>query len=410
MRITDLSVKRPVTTTVVYLALIVLGVFSLGRLAIDLIPDISFPVIVIYSSYPGVSPQEVEENLTKVIENTAASASRIENISSQSREGTAVVIVQYQWGTDLAEASNDLRERLDLIRDYIPEDASQPVLFKFDPSMTPIVVLSVEGRRDLESLRFLAENTIQTSLEQIDGVASVSVEGGLQREIHIDLDRTLLASYGLSIDQIVGVVRAENLNVTGGSITEGAQKYSLRTIGRLDDLAAIRGIIVGNKNGKPVYLDNVASVYSGYTEDEVDVQVDRNDAIIMTVQKQSGTNTVQITNRVQDRIDSLKRSLPEDIRLVELFVSADFINEAISNVWQVAIMGAILAVMVLLVFLRNLPTTLIVAVSIPLSIIVTIIAMYFFNLTLNMLSLGGLALGIGMLVDNSIVIIENIFR
>jgi HAE1 family hydrophobic/amphiphilic exporter-1 len=410
MRITDLSVKRPVTATVFYLALIVLGVFSLGRLAIDLIPDISFPVIVIYSSYPGVSPQEVEENLTKVVENTAASASRIENIRSTSREGTSVVIVEYQWGTDLAEASNDLRERLDLIRDYIPEDASQPVLFKFDPSMTPIVVLSVEGRRDLESLRFIAENTIQTSLEQIDGVATVSVEGGLQKQIHIDLDRTLLASYGLSIDQVVNVVRAENMNVTGGSVIEGARKYSLRTVGRLDDLAEIRGIIVGNKDGKPVYLENIASVYSGYADDEIDVKVDRNDAIILTVQKQSGTNTVRITDRVQERIETIRRSLPEDVRLVELFVSADFIKDAISNVWQVAILGGILAVFVLLIFLRNLPTTLIVAVSIPLSIIVTIIAMYFFNLTLNMLSLGGLALGIGMLVDNSIVIIENIFR
>jgi HAE1 family hydrophobic/amphiphilic exporter-1 len=410
MKITDLSVKRPVTATVVYLALIVLGVFSLGRLAIDLIPDISFPVIVIYSSYPGVSPQEVEENLTKVIENTASSASRIEKISSTSREGSSVVVVEYQWGTDLAEASNDLRERLDLIRESIPEDASQPVLFKFDPSMTPVMVLSIEGRRDLESLRFIAENTIQTSLEQIDGVASVSIQGGLQKQIHIDLDRTLLASYGLSIDQVVNVVRAENLNVTGGSVTEGAQKYSLRTIGRLDDLSDIRAIIVGSNNGKPVYLESVANVYSGYMDDDTDVKVDRSDAIILAVQKQSGTNTVLISNRVQERIDTIKRSLPEDVNLVELFVSADFINDAISNVWQVALLGGILAVFVLLIFLRNLPTTLIVAVSIPLSIIITIIAMYFFNLTLNMLSLGGLALGIGMLVDNSIVIIENIFR
>ena len=410
MKITDLSVKRPVTATVFYLALIVLGVFSLGRLAIDLIPDISFPVIVIYSSYPGVSPQEVEANLTKVIENTAASASRIEKISSTSSEGTSLVVVEYQWGSDLAEASNDLRERLDLVRDFIPEDASQPVLFKFDPSMTPVMVLSIEGRRDLESLRFIAENTIKTNLEQIDGVASVNVEGGLEKQIHIDLDRILLASYGLSIDQIVNVVRAENLNVTGGSVTEGAQKYSLRTIGRLDDLTEIRAIIVGNRNGKPVYLENVAAVYTGYLEDEMDVMVDRSDAIILSVQKQSGTNTVLISNRVQERIDTIKRSLPEDVRLVELFVSADFINDAISNVWRVALLGGFLAVVVLLVFLRNLPTTLIVAVSIPLSIIITIIAMYFFDLTLNMLSLGGLALGIGMLVDNSIVIIENIFR
>jgi HAE1 family hydrophobic/amphiphilic exporter-1 len=377
MKITDLSVKRPVTATVFYLALIVVGVISLGRLAIDLIPDISFPVIAIYSTYPGVSPQEVEENLTKVIESAAASASRIEKIRSSSTEGASLVTVEYQWGTDLAEAAGDLRERLDLVRDAIPEDASQPVLFKFDFSLTPIVFLSLEGRRDLESLRYIAENTLQTGLEQIDGVATVWVEGGLQRQINIDLDRTLLASYGLSIDQVAN---------------------------------AVRRIIVGNTNGRPVYLENVAAVYSGYAESQTDIMVERNDAIILAVQKQSGTNTVLVTNRVKERIESIQRSLPEDVRIVELFATADFINDAISNVWQVAILGAILAVIVLFVFLRNLPTTLIVAVSIPLSIIITIIAMYFFDLTLNMLSLGGLALGIGMLVDNSIVIIENIFR
>jgi HAE1 family hydrophobic/amphiphilic exporter-1 len=410
MKITDISVKRPVTTTVIYLALIVLGLFSLGRLALDLIPDISFPVIVIFSSYPGVSPQEVEENLTKIIENSASSASGIEKVSSTSREGSSIVQVEYQWGTDLAEASNDLRERLDLIRDFIPEEASQPVLFKFDPSMTPIMVLSVEGNRDQESLRYIAENTIKNNLEQIDGVASVQVSGGLQKQINIDLDRTLLASYALSIDQVVNTLRAENLNVTGGSVTEGSRKYSLRTVGKLTTLDALRGIVVGNKNGKPVSLDNVANVYSGYADDETDVLIDQNPAIILVVQKQSGTNTVQVANRVQERIDSLKRSLPADIGLVEAFNSSDFIRDAISNVGQVALLGGVLAVIILFIFLRNLPTTLVVAVSIPLSIIITIVAMYFFNLTLNMLSLGGLALGIGMLVDNSIVIIENIFR
>jgi len=410
MKLTDISVKRPVTITVFYLALIVLGLFSLGRLALDLIPDISFPVIVIFSSYPGVSPQEVEENLTKIIENSASSASGIEKVSSTSREGSAIVQVEYQWGTDLAEASNDLRERLDLIRDFIPEEATQPVLFKFDPSMAPIMVLSVEGERDQESLRYIAENTIKANLEQIDGVASVSVSGGLQKQINIDLDRTLLASYSLSIDQVVGALRAENLNVTGGSVSEGDRKYSLRTIGKLTTLAGLRGIVVGNRNGKPVHLDNVAQVYSGYADDDTDVMIDENPAIILVVQKQSGTNTVQVANRVEGRIESLERSLPADIRLVEAFNSSDFIRDAISNVWQVALLGGILAVVILFIFLRNLPTTLIVAVSIPLSIIITIIAMYFFNLTLNMLSLGGLALGIGMLVDNSIVIIENIFR
>jgi HAE1 family hydrophobic/amphiphilic exporter-1 len=410
VKITDLSVKRPVTVIVVCLALAVLGGFSLGRLAIDLIPNISFPVIVIYTSYPGVSPEEVEENLTKPIENAAASASRVEKISSTSSEGSSFVIVNYQWGTDLAEASNDLRERLDLIRDYIPDEATQPVLFKFDPSMTPIMILSVEGRRDQASLRYIAENTVKTNLEQIDGVASVAVSGGVQHQINVDLNRTLLASYGLTIDQVVNLLRAENLNVTGGSVVEGARKYSLRTLGKFSSPGEVRGVVVGSKNGRAIRLEDIAAVYNGEADDESDVLLDRNPTIILRVQKQSGTNTVQIAARVKERLDKLRQSLPADIRLVEVFAPSSFISQAIANVWQTALIGGLLAIAILFLFLRNIPTTLIIGVSIPLSIVITIIAMYFANLTLNMLSLGGLALGIGMLVDNSIVIIENIFR
>jgi HAE1 family hydrophobic/amphiphilic exporter-1 len=410
MKITDLSVKRPVTVVIICLALAVLGVFSLGRLAIDMIPDISFPVIVIYTSYPGVSPEEVEENLTKTIENAAASASRVEKISSTSSEGSSLVIVEYQWGTDLADASNDLRERLDLIRDYIPDEATQPVLFKFDPSMAPIMVLSVEGRRDMASLRYIAENTVKTNLEQIDGVASVAVSGGIQRQINVDLDRSLLASYGLTIDQVVNLLRAENLNVTGGSVVEGARKYSLRTLGKFSSPEAIREVVVGNRLGRAIRVEDVGEVYRGAVDEESEVLLNRNPTIILRVQKQSGTNTVQIAGRVRERLERLRQSLPPDIHLVELFTSSDFISKAISNVWQAALIGGLLAIAILFLFLRNIPTTLIIGVSIPLSIIITIIAMYFANLTLNMLSLGGLALGIGMLVDNSIVIIENIFR
>ena len=410
MRITDISVKRPVTTVVIYLALVVLGVFSLGRLAIDLIPDISFPVVVIYSTYEGAAPEEVEQNLTRIIENTAASASNIENISSSSAEGISFVIVEFQWGTDIGESANELRERLDLVRDFIPDEASQPVLFKFDPALMPIMVFSVEGERDLQSLRYIAENTIRTDLEQIDGVASVDVYGGLEKQIHVDLNRALLNSYDLAIDQVVNILRAENLNITGGAVTEGNTKYSLRTLGRLDNLQAIRGVIVGNKNGQPVHLEDVAEVYSGFADQNTDILINENKAIILQVQKQSGTNTVLITDKIRDKVETLSISLPEDMRLVEVFASSDFINQAIQNVWQIALIGGFLAILILLAFLRNVPTTLIVTVSIPLSIIVTVIAMYFFNLTLNMLSLGGLALGIGMLVDNSIVIIENIFR
>jgi HAE1 family hydrophobic/amphiphilic exporter-1 len=410
VKITDLSIRRPVTVVVVCLALAVLGVFSLGRLPIDMIPDISFPMIVIYTSYPGVSPEEVEENLTKLVENSAASASRVEKISSTSSEGSSLVMVEYQWGTDLAEASNDLRERLDLIRDYIPDEATQPVLFKFDPSMMPIMILSVEGRRDPSSLRYIAENTVKTNLEQIDGVASVAVNGGVQPQVSVDLDRAQLSSYGLTIDQVVALLRAENVNVTGGSVVEGARKYSLRTLGKFGSLQQIRQVVVGSRSGRAIRLEDVAEVYRGAVDDETDVLLDRTPTVILRVQKQSGTNTVQIAERVRERLSRLRQSLPADVKLVELMASSDFISKAISNVWQTALIGGLLAIAILFLFLRNLPTTLIIGVSIPLSFIITIIAMYFGGLTLNMLSLGGLALGIGMLVDNSIVIIENIFR
>jgi hydrophobic/amphiphilic exporter-1 (mainly G- bacteria), HAE1 family len=274
----------------------------------------------------------------------------------------------------------------------------------------PIMILSVEGRRDPSSLRYIAENTVKTNLEQIDGVASVAVNGGVQPQVSVDLDRAQLSSYGLTIDQVVALLRAENVNVTGGSVVEGARKYSLRTLGKFGSLQQIRQVVVGSRSGRAIRLEDVAEVYRGAVDDETDVLLDRTPTVILRVQKQSGTNTVQIAERVRERLSRLRQSLPADVKLVELMASSDFISKAISNVWQTALIGGLLAIAILFLFLRNLPTTLIIGVSIPLSFIITIIAMYFGGLTLNMLSLGGLALGIGMLVDNSIVIIENIFR
>ncbi len=410
MKISELAVNRPVTTVVIFLALIVLGVYSLGNLAIDLIPDISFPVIAVFSDYPGVAPAEVEENLTKVIENAAAQATNVKKITSNSREGQSLVTVEYEWGTDMGEAAAELREKLDLVRDFLPDDATQPVIFKFDPSMIPVMILVVEGKRDLKSLRYIADNDIKNSFEQIDGVARVQVWGGRQRQVHIDVDRTILASHGMTISQVVNIIRAEHMNVAGGTVDEGNSTYALRTVGKFQDLQEIENVIVATRNGIPVHLKDIAHVYDGYVEEDMDALLERNDAIIMVVQKQSGTNTVQIANLIEKKLDALGRSLPSDIRIEKFYSPADFIKDSITNVWQVALIGGVLAVFVLLIFLRNLPTTLIISVSIPLSLITTFIFMYLFDLTINMMSLGGLALGIGMLVDNSIVVLENIFR
>ncbi len=410
MKISELAVNRPVTTIVIYIAIVVLGIYSLGRLAIDLIPNISFPVIAISSSYPGVAPEEVEENLTKIIENAAASASNVKKIRSISREGSSSIIVEYEWGTDMSEASAELREKLDLVRDFLPEDATQPILFKFDPSQIPVMVLVVEGERNLKSLRYRADNDIKRNLEQIDGVANVMIWGGLQRQVHIDLDRTLLASYNLTVDRVVDIVKSEHINISGGSIDEGGSTLALRTTGKFQSLEQVGNVVIASMNGIPVHLKDIAHIYDGFVEEDIDAKLGREDAIIMVVQKQSGTNTVQISRLIEKRLDALERSLPADIRIGKFYSPADFIIESINNVWQVALIGGVIAILVLFVFLRNLPTTLVISVSIPLSIITTFIFMYFFDLTINMMSLGGLALGIGMLVDNSIVVLENIFR
>ncbi|MCK5569879.1 MAG: efflux RND transporter permease subunit, partial [Spirochaetes bacterium] len=393
-----------------FLAIIVLGVYSLGKLAIDLIPDISYPMIAVFSNYPGVGPQEVEENLTKVIENAAASASNVKKITSTSREGQTMVSIEYEWGTDMGDAAAELREKLDLIRDFLPDEASQPVIFKFDPSMIPIMVLVVEGKRDLKSLRYIAENDIKNNFEQIDGVANVQIWGGLQRQVHVDLDRTALASYGLTVDQVINIIRAEHINIAGGSIDEGSTTFSLRTVGKFRSIEEIENVIIANVRGVPVYLKDLADIYDGYVEEDMDARIGRHDAIIMVAQKQSGTNTVQIARLMEKRIKALEEFLPPDISINKFYSPADFIEDSINNVWQIALIGGVLAVFVLFIFLRNLPTTLIISVSIPLSIITTFVFMYLFDLTINMMSLGGLALGIGMLVDNSIVVLENIFR
>ena len=410
MKISEFSVNRPITTLVIYIAVIVLGIYSLTKLAIDLIPDISFPVIAIFSDYPGASPQEVEENLTKIIENAASLSSNVKKVSSTSREGKSMVTVEYEWGTDMSDAAADLREKLDLVRDYLPDEASQPVIFKFDPSLIPVMIIVVEGKRDLKSLRYIADHDIKNSLEQIDGVAKVDVYGGKQRQIHVDIKRDLLDSFGISIDQVIGILRSENVNISGGEIIEGNKSYTLRTVGKFKSIEEIKKLVVGAKNGVPVYLEDIADVYDGYVKDRMYARVGLHDAVIMAVQKQSGTNTVQIANLVEKRIKLLKRELPSDIKITKFYSPADFIKKSINNVWQVALMGGVFAIFVLLIFLRNIPTTLVIGVSIPLSIITTFVFMYLFKLTLNMMSLGGLALGIGMLVDNSIVVLENIFR
>ena len=377
MKLSDIAVNRPVTTVVVFIAIVVLGVYSLGRLAIDLIPDISFPVIYVWSEYPGVAPEEVEENLTKVLENSVAAASNVKKITSKSQEGSSSITIEYEWGTDMSEAAAELREKLDVVRDFLPDEASEPLIFKFDPSQIPVMILVVEGERSMKSLRYRAETDIKRNLEQIDGVANVMIWGGQERQVQVDLDRTLLASYNMTVEQVIDIIQSEHMNISGGTVDEGDTTLSLRTVGKFGSIEEIENMVVLNQNGILVYLRDVAVVVDGSVDERMDAKVGGKDGIIMVIQRQSGTNTVKIAGRIEDKLEALERSMPKDMVIKKFYSPADFIVESINTVWQVALIGGVFAVLVLFIFLRNIPTTLVISVSIPLSIITTFIFMYF---------------------------------
>ena len=410
MNLSDIALKRQITTFMVFIAIIVIGVFSLGRLSIDLMPDVEFPSLTVSTSYPGASPKEVETLITEPIERAVSTAQNIENITSTSSEGSSSVTIAFTWGTDMKDAANDIRERVARVRGMLPEDASDPMVFKFDPSSMPIVFLGLSGDMPLDKIRKYADNEIKYRLEQIKGVAAVSIRGGLEREIHVDVDRSKMESLGLSFSQIINALYNENLDKPGGYLETTRSELLLRISGQYKSLQQIANTVIGQKNGTPIYLHQVAEVKDSFKERRSDTRLKGEPGISITVQRQAGENTVRVADRVVKQVDKINKILPPGMKLFVARDTSKFIRDSINQMQKSAIIGGFLAVVILLVFLRNIRSTVIIALAIPIAIISTFILMYAAKLTLNMMTLGGLALGIGMLLDNSIVVLENIFR
>ncbi|MDI3534949.1 MAG: hydrophobic/amphiphilic exporter (mainly bacteria), family [Thermosediminibacterales bacterium] len=410
MKLSNMAVNRPVTTVMVVLIIVILGAVSLSRLSVDLFPDLTLPVAVAYVTYEGVGPQEMESLVTKPLEEALSTVNNVESVSSTSMMGMSFVTVEFNWGTDMDFATLQMREKIDMVKSMLPDDASDPVVFKFDPSLMPIMVFGVSGGNDMAELREIGEDEISDLLERLDGVAAVDVYGGLEREISIIMDPAKLNGYGLSYDQIVAVLRSENMNLPGGKVEEGRKEYIVRTVGEFESLNDIKKIIIPTQTGF-IHLEDVAEVKESYNDDTGygKAFMDGEPNITVVVQKQATANTVEVARRVKKALDGFVRENP-DLELNYVFNQADFIQRSINNLINTAIFGAFLAVAVLYIFLRNFRTTLIISIAIPVSIIATFTLMYFGNLTMNMMTLGGLALGVGMLVDSSIVVLENIYR
>jgi HAE1 family hydrophobic/amphiphilic exporter-1 len=409
MNLTRIAVDRPVTTVMFFLILILISMVSLSRLPIDLMPDIVFPVVNVIVTYEGAAPEEIETLITRPLEEAMGSIDNVVEITSDSSEERGRVQLEFNWGTDIDVATNNIRERLDWIRDVLPEDADSPVLFKFDPNMFPILFLGISGSMDPVDLRYLAEHTIKYRLERVPGVASADVSGGLRREIQVNLIREKIDALRLSPRRVVQAIRMENLDLPAGQVDEGDIELLVRTKGQLTSLEELGRIVITTREGIPVYLRDIAEIVDGFEELREVERINGQPGISMYIQKQSGSNTVQVADATYRELEQLRQDLPH-VQITALFDSARFIRQSINTVRTAALSGAVLAVIVLMFFLRNIRSTVIIATAIPISVMASFSLIYFGGFTLNLVSFGGLALGIGLLVDNSIVVLENVFR
>jgi HAE1 family hydrophobic/amphiphilic exporter-1 len=409
MSIPRTAIHRPVTMFMICGVIVLLGTISLSRLPVDLMPDVSFPSISVRVGYPGVGPLEMEELVTRPIEQTVSAIAGLEQINSSSSEGNSMVRLNFAWGSNLNAVADDVRSRVDRVRGRLPEEADAPIIFKFDSSAMPILSIGVEGDHDPVTLRDLAQTVLSPRIERVPGVASVGVEGGLLRQIHVELTKEKITALDLSVDRVVNLLRTENQNIPLGEIDEGDTTYLLRSSGQFQSLDQIRDLVVRTNGGVPVYLRDIAEVRDSTEDVRSVLRINGRPGIRLRVTKQSGENTVAIANAVRDEIDRINREVP-GIRLAMLDDSSVFITRSIDAVREHALLGSLLVVIIIFAFLRNLRATLIVCTSIPISIIGTFALLYFAGYTLNTMTFGGLALGVGMIVDAAIVVLENTFR
>jgi HAE1 family hydrophobic/amphiphilic exporter-1 len=419
MSIPRLAIQRPVTMFMLSAVIVLLGAISLTKLPVDLMPEFTAPVITINTNYANVGPLEIEELITRPIEQSVSAVAGITRVDSSSREGGSNVRLNFAWGTNLDAAADDVRSRLDRVRGRLPEEADPPTIFKADSNAQAIMQIGVEGDYDPVTLRELAENDLSPRLERAPGVAAVTINGGLRRQIHVDLSKEKITALNLSVDRVVQALKSENQNLPLGQIDQGDSTYLVRSQGQFVNIDDIRNLVVLTRQEVPVYLKDVADVQDATEDRRQFLRITSREAngklgeghagVRMAINKQSGENTVAVAQAIRAEIARINRDVP-GVRLTVLDDNAVFIERAINNVKEHALVGGILVVLIIFAFLRDFRSTLIVCTSIPISVIGTFALLYFGGFTLNTMTFGGLALGIGMIVDAAIVVLENTHR
>jgi len=412
MKLSAIAVSRPVTTGMFFLAILVLGLISLSRLAIDQLPDVVRPSVSVSTIYEGAAPEIVERIVTDPLEKTLATIDGVTEVRSSSSEESSVVTVDFDWGTNVDLAAIDVREKVNDALRLLPEEIEPPRVIKYDPSSQPIMYLNLTARGKLSSLelRHYADSTLLYQLQRIPGVASIDIWGGKEREIQVMVDRSRLEATGISLGRVLESVRKANITKVGGHLESGRTDYVVRPLGEFSNLQEIEVLRLNPNDAMPVYVKDVAEVRDGIKEELTSTRVNRTSGLVLAVRRQSGSNTVKVSDLVQAELPHLRERLPQGMELHLMFDRAKFIRLSIANVESSALFGGCIAIIVLLFFLRSLRPTIVIALAIPLAVVATFILMYQSNISLNWMSLSGLALGIGMLVDNSVVVLENIFR
>jgi len=405
-----MSIRRPVTVTMLMVTLVLFGAVAYQRLPINLLPDISYPTLTVQTEYEGAAPEEVENLVTRPVEEAVSVVNKVMRVSSRSRSGMSEVTIEFEWGTQMDFASLDVREKLDRVQ--LPQDIKKPILLRYDPSLEPIMRVGLTGKRDLMYYRTLAEERLKPKLETTDGVASIEVSGGYEEEIHVLLSENKISALGMSIEDVARRVAAENINLTGGTLTDGEADYLVRTINQYQQPEEIEDLIIERRDNALIRLSDVGRVERGFKDRRIITALGGAENIELAVYKEADANTVLVARRVQQRLKEIQDEYGADgsMKLETITDQSRFIDQSIHEVLSSAVIGGALAIVILYLFLQQVFPTLIISLSIPISVVATFFFMYISNVSLNIMSLGGLALGVGMLVDNSIVVLESIDR
>ncbi len=410
MHISHHAIRRPVTVMMGVLIVVILGIISLTRIPIDLYPPIEVPTVAVMTSYSGVGPEEMENLVTKPIEQAVSTVAGIKTVRSTSREGNSQVIIEFGSGVKIDSAVNEVQQKVDRAKRSLPEDVSTPTVAKFDPNSSPVLTLALSANLRADQLKNLVDQQIVPYVERVNGVASVSVSGGLEREVKILLDTQKLEQYDITIADIKQQLKNQNLDTPGGTVTEGGISYQVRSLGKLTSVDDIRKVSIPLKSGSQMFLEDLAVISEGYKDVAVENKLNGKNTVSMTIMKQTGSNTVAVVDEVNAAIAKVLPSLPADFEILHISDDSRFIRDSINTLVHDTLIGGFLAIVIILFFLRSISNTVIIGTAIPIAVISTFALMFFSDMSINTMSLGGLTLGVGMIVDDAIVVLENIHR